>query len=51
VDGHASKYGTYATTWRRLKRWKEGGIWARIIEAFISKGYAIGSSSTSGTAG
>ena len=36
------KYGSYVTAWRRLKRWQREGVWKRILEALISKGYLMG---------
>jgi len=32
----------YTTAWRRLKRWEEKGIWKRILDGLIAKGYALG---------
>ena len=37
-----ARYGSYKTCWRRLKLWSEEGVWKRILEALISKGYSIG---------
>lgn len=31
----------YTTAWRRLKRWEEQGIWMRILDALIAKGYSL----------
>jgi len=36
------KYGSYVTAWRRLKRWSEEGVWKRVLEALIAKGYSTG---------
>jgi len=36
------RYRHYSTTWRRLKRWQKEGVWKRILEALIAKGYSIG---------
>jgi len=36
------KYGSYVTAWRKLKRWQREGVWKRILEALISKGYSMG---------
>lgn len=33
---------SYTTAWRRLKRWEEMGIWKRMLDSLISKGYASG---------
>ncbi|MGC8961837.1 MAG: transposase [Candidatus Bathyarchaeia archaeon] len=32
------RYGSYATAWRRLKRWRREGVWARVLEALMAKG-------------
>ena len=31
-----SKYGSYVTAWRRLKRWEEDGTWEKIWKALVS---------------
>ncbi|MCP8316391.1 MAG: IS5 family transposase [archaeon] len=36
------KYGSYKTVWRRLRRWEEEGVWRKMMNALIAKGYAIG---------
>jgi len=41
------KYGSLVTAWRRLKRWQREGVWRRILEALISKGYSRGDLSAS----
>ncbi len=33
------RYGSYATAWRRLKRWSEEGIWAKILESLRDSAY------------
>jgi len=38
----SARYGSYKTCWRMLKRWSEEGVWKRILEALISKGYLMG---------
>jgi len=30
------RYGSYKTAWKRLKRWKAGGVWDRIFKALES---------------
>jgi len=35
------KYGSYKTAWRRFERWGEEGVWKRILEALIAKGYSM----------
>lgn len=32
----------YTTAWRRLKRWEEDGIWKRILDSLVAKGYSLG---------
>ena len=32
----------YTTAWRRLKRWEEEGIWKRILDALVARGYSLG---------
>ena len=35
-----SRYGSYKTAWRRLRRWGAEGVWVRIFRALASlKGY------------
>lgn len=31
----------YTTAWRRLKRWEENGVWKRMLDALIARGYAL----------
>lgn len=33
---------SYTTAWRRLKKWEEEGIWKRILDVLIAKGYTLG---------
>ncbi len=33
---------SYTTAWRRLKRWEELGVWKRMLDALVSKGYSLG---------
>jgi transposase len=33
------RYGSYATAWRRLKRWSEEGIWGKIMESLRGSAY------------
>ena len=33
------RYGSYATAWRRLKRWSEEGIWDKIMESLRDSAY------------
>jgi len=37
-----ARYSSYKTCWRRLKLWSEMGVWKRMLEALISKGYSMG---------
>jgi len=30
------KYGSYKTAWKRLKKWKDEGVWDRIFKALAS---------------
>ena len=40
-DLSKTQYGHwYTTAWRRLKRWEEQGVWKRILDSLISKGYS-----------
>ena len=40
-DLSKTQYGHwYTTAWRRLKRWEEEGVWKRILDSLISKGYS-----------
>jgi transposase len=34
-------YHWYTTAWRRLKTWEENGVWKRILDALIARGYAL----------
>jgi transposase len=36
------EYGDDVTAWRRLKRWDEEGVWKRIMDALVAKGYSMG---------
>jgi transposase len=35
------EYGDDVTAWRRLRDWDEKGVWKRIMDALISRGYSI----------
>jgi transposase len=35
-------YGSYATAWRRLKRWSREGIWEEIMESLRNSAYNDG---------
>ena len=35
------EYGDDVTAWRRLKEWEEKGIWKRIMDALVAKGYSM----------
>lgn len=41
-DLPAEKYGDDVTARRRLKEWKEKGVWERIMDALVAKGYSNG---------
>ena len=36
------RYGSYATAWRRLKRWSEEGVWNEIMESLRDSAYNDG---------
>lgn len=36
------RYGDDSTANRRLRRWEDGGVWKRIMDALISEGYGNG---------
>jgi len=36
------KYGSYKTAWDRFSRWSKAGVWKRVLEALIAKGYSTG---------
>ncbi len=36
------KYGDDVTAWRRLKEWEEKGVWKRVMDALVAKGYSMG---------
>ena len=36
------KYGDEVTAWRRLKRWEKQGVWKRVMDALIARGYSTG---------
>jgi transposase len=35
------EYGDDVTAWRRLRDWDEKGVWKRIMDALISRGYSM----------
>jgi transposase len=35
-------YGDDVTAWRRLKEWEEKGVWKRIMDALVARGYSSG---------
>ncbi|WP_158648789.1 hypothetical protein [Candidatus Nitrosocaldus islandicus] len=37
-----TRYGSYKTCWRRFRCWSEDGVWARILEALMARGYSMG---------
>ncbi len=37
-----SRYGDDVTAWRRLRRWEEQGVWRRVMDAFVARGYSSG---------
>jgi len=37
-----SKYGDDVTAWRRLRRWEQQGIWKKVMDALIVRGYSTG---------
>ena len=36
------EYGSYATAWRRLKRWEKEGVWKKILDALRDRAYKTG---------
>jgi transposase len=36
------EYGDDVTAWRRLKEWEERGVWKRIMDTLVAKGYSMG---------
>jgi transposase len=36
------EYGDDVTAWRRLKSWEAKGVWKRIMDAMVAKGYSTG---------
>ena len=36
------RYGHYSTAFRRLKRWREEGVWSRMLKALMGIGYSKG---------
>lgn len=37
-----SKYGFYKTVWERHKKWSEQGVWKRVMDSLVSRGYHKG---------
>jgi transposase len=35
------EYGDDVTAWRRLRDWENAGVWKRIMDALISRGYSM----------
>jgi transposase len=35
------KYGDDVTAWRRLRDWEELGVWKRIMDALVARGYSM----------
>ena len=35
------EYGDDVTAWRRLRGWDERGVWKRIMDALVAKGYSM----------
>ena len=35
------EYGDDVTAWRRLRDWDEKGVWKRIMDALVSRGYSM----------
>lgn len=36
------EYGDDVTAWRRLKEWEELGVWKRVMDSLVAKGYSSG---------
>ena len=36
------EYGDDVTAWRRLKEWEGKGVWKRVMDAMVAKGYSTG---------
>ena len=37
-----AKFGSHKTVWERHKKWSEIGVWKRIMDSLVSRGYARG---------
>ncbi|MEE9585635.1 MAG: transposase [Nitrososphaerales archaeon] len=37
-----SKYGSYKTVWRRLKKWEKKDVWKRVLDSLITRRYSSG---------
>jgi transposase len=37
-----AKYGSHKTVWERHKKWSEKGVWKKIMESLVSRGYSRG---------
>ena len=35
------RYGSYATAWKRLRRWSEEGVWDRILATIQVSAYSV----------
>jgi transposase len=35
------EYGDDITAWRRLREWDKQGVWKRIMDALVAKGYSM----------
>jgi transposase len=36
-----NEYGDDVTAWRRLRDWEELGVWKRIMDTLVAKGYSM----------
>jgi transposase len=41
-DDLPSEYGDDVTAWRRLRDWNNLGVWKRIMDELIARGYSMG---------
>lgn len=37
-----AKYGSHKTVWERHKKWSDRGVWKRIMDSLVSRGYQTG---------
>jgi transposase len=37
-----SRYGSHKSVWERHKKWSEKGVWKRVMDSLVAKGYSEG---------